>query len=96
MNSASRWIYAVSFALAAVGFLIPLWPLSVLGVLLATLSGRFVAGLLIGLLLDIAWGAPAAPFGFLYFPFTLAALAVAALRYWGAAYFFDRATPDTL
>ncbi len=58
MTQNTRWIYAVSFALAAAGFLMPLWPLSVLGLLLAALSGRWLFAIAMGLLLDIGWGPP--------------------------------------
>ncbi len=87
MNTqASRWILALSFALAAAGFLLPLWPLTLLGIALAALSGRWLSAIIIGLLLDIAYGAPAGRWHFLYFPFTIFALAAALARYYLAAY----------
>jgi hypothetical protein len=70
----SRWILALSFAFAAAGFLLPLWPLSLAGIVLAALSGRWFFAILFGLLLDIAYGAPIGRWHFLYFPFTLTAL----------------------
>lgn len=96
ITPASRWIYAVSFALAATGFLMPLWPLSLLGLLLAALSGRWAFGLLMALLLDLAWGAPFGLASYLYFPFTAAALVAAVVRYFSASYFLERSAPDTL
>lgn len=96
VNQASRWIYAVSFALVGTGFLLPLWPVALLGVALSALSGRFVCALLIALLLDVAWGAPFGLAQYLYFPFTAAALVMTVVRYYSASYFYDRSTPDTL
>ena len=82
----STWIFAISFLLAAVGFLWPFWPLAAAGILLAALAGRPYVALALGLLLDIAYGAPLGHWHFLYVPFTLlAALAVCA-RYFGARY----------
>ena len=95
-NPASRWIYAVSFTLAAAGFLMPLWPLSLTGILLCALSGRWIFGLLMALLLDIAWGAPFGLAAYLYFPFTAAALLGATVRYFSASYFLERGATDTL
>lgn len=96
ISQASRWIYAVSFALIGTGFLLPLWPLSLAGVALAALSGRWIFGLLMALLLDVAWGAPMGLAQYLYFPFTIAALLLSVGRFWGASYFYDRSSLDTL
>lgn len=96
IDNASRWIYAVSFALIGTGFLLPLWPVSLAGVALAALSGRWIFGLFMALLLDVAWGAPFGLAQYLYVPFTIAAIVFALARYWGASYFYDRSTLDTL
>ncbi len=53
-SNSTKWILASSFALSAIGFLLPFWPLAVVGILLAALSGRVVFAIAIGLLLDIA------------------------------------------
>ena len=90
MSHNSRFIYAVTFLLASAGFLVPLWPLSVAGVLLAALSGRWIFGVLTGLLLDLAWGAPTGTLYYFFFPFTIVALAGFIARYWGSYYFLDR------
>lgn len=74
----------------------PLWPLSLLGVLLAALSGRWIFALFMGLLLDLAWGNPLGAWSYVYLPFAGAALAGALARYWGSSYFLDRGAPDTL
>ncbi len=96
ITPASRWIYAVSFALCAMGFLLPLWPLSVLGIALAALSGRWLAGLCMGVLLDLAWGGPMGLAQFLYLPFSIAALVLALVRHYGSSYFLERGSLDTL
>ena len=67
-------IVATSFVLAALGFLLSFWPLSVAGILLAALMGRWVTAILLGLLKDIAYGTPVGVLHFLFFPFTLLAL----------------------
>lgn len=90
MTQSSRWIYAVSFLLVSTGFLLPLWPLSVLGILLCALSGRAVFAVGMALLLDLAWGAPAGVYRYLFFPFTVLALLAVLARYWGSRYFLDR------
>lgn len=90
MSQSSRWIYAVTFLLASAGFLVPFWPLSVAGVMLAALSGRWIFGVIIGLLLDLAWGAPVGTYYYFFFPFTIAALLGFIARYYGNIYFFDR------
>ncbi len=78
--TAKRIVLSVSFVLLAFGFLVPFWPLSVLGIALAAGGGFWFAGLLFGLLLDIAYGMPSGWFHFLYIPFTLFALCCAILR----------------
>ncbi len=63
-----------AFVLAALGFLFGFWPLSIAGVLLAAFAGRFVVAILLGLLLDVAYGTPLGRLHFLLFPFTSLAL----------------------
>ncbi len=96
MSQSSRWIYAVTFLLASAGFLTPYWPLSVVGVIIAGLSGRWIFSLLLGLLLDIAWGAPTGTFKYLFFPFTIVALLCVIGRYWGTYYFLDKNPQERL
>ena len=94
--NAQRWILAISFALAAAGFLFPFWPLELLGILLAALSGHWIFAVVLGLLLDLAYGAPAGTWHFLYVPFTLLAVASAGVRLAGLRYFIDSSRHDTL
>ena len=96
MTQSSRWIYAITFLLAAAGVLLPFWPLSVVGILIAALSGRWIFAVLVALLVDLAWGAPTGTLHFLYFPFTLLALAAAAARMWGGRYFLDKHPQEKL
>jgi len=95
MDMNTRWIVAVSFALAAAGFLLPFWPISMIGIVLAAASGRYVAAVTIGLLLDIAYGAPIGHWRFLYVPFTLLGLITSLFRYYISS-FFRESNVDTL
>lgn len=96
MTLKSRHIYAITFAIAAVGFLLPFWPLSVVGILLASLSGRYVFALIVGLLLDLGSGIPTGLLHYLFVPFTIVAVCASLLRLFGGAYFLDKTPPDTL
>lgn len=80
----------MTFILASAGFLVPFWPLSVAGVAIAALSGRWIFAVIVGLLLDIAWGAPTGAYQYIFFPFTMLALVCILARHWGGRYFFDR------
>ncbi len=88
-------IVTVSLLLVIAGFFVPLWPLSVLGLLLLALTGHYVVAVVIGLLLDIAFGAPTGVLHFLYVPFTLLSLGISLLRYIFSDYFRDEGR-DTL
>ena len=73
LHSKKVHIIAASFVLIALGFLF-FWPLSIAGILLAALTGRWVTAILLGFLIDIAYGTPVGILHFLFFPFTLLAL----------------------
>lgn len=90
MSAASRWIYATTAILIAAGFLLPFWPLSVVGVALCALSGRWLFAIAAALVVDIAWGAPLGLARYLYFPLTLFAALCALVRAWAAKYFLER------
>lgn len=90
INSTTTWIVATSFLIAAAGFLLPFWPLTVVGIALCALSGRAVFAVAIGLLLDMGYGAPVGPYHALYVPFTLCALIFIALRVFGGRYMYRR------
>ncbi len=91
-----RFILAAFFLLAALGFVLPFWPLSALGIALIALMGRWFLAVAVGLLLDLAWGAPIGLVHYLYFPFTLFAALCALARLAGATYFIDRDLPERL
>jgi hypothetical protein len=96
MTLSSRYIYALTFAIAAVGFLLPFWPLCVVGVLIAALSGRYFFAIVMALLLDVGSGVPTGWLHYLFVPFTVLAGIASLLRLFGAAYFLDKTPPDTL
>lgn len=76
-------------ALVALGYLLPLWPLCVLGLALLSLFGRWAWALVLAAFLDILWGAP--PFApWMPLPFMLVAALLALARLWGRKYLFDR------
>ena len=92
----TRWLLAVCFVLAGAGFLLPLWPLSVVGILIAGLSGHSIFALCVGLLLDIAYGAPMGTLHILILPFTIVSLLSILARHFGLRYFLDKSFSDTL
>lgn len=96
MTPASRWLYASTFVLVAAGFLLPFWPISVVGIALCALSGRWIFAVVAALLVDVAWGAPVGTAHYLYFPLTLFALVCTALRVWGGTYFLDRGLQEKI
>ncbi|OGC86068.1 hypothetical protein A3D70_00875 [Candidatus Adlerbacteria bacterium RIFCSPHIGHO2_02_FULL_54_18] len=96
MTASSRWIYAVTFLLAAAGFLLPFWPLTVVGIVLCALSGRWLFAVAVALLFDVAWGAPTGAGHFLLFPFTALALVAGLARLIGGHYFLDKSPQETL
>ncbi|MDE1924770.1 MAG: hypothetical protein KGH79_01135 [Patescibacteria group bacterium] len=95
MKKNTTWLLAVSFVLAAAGFLLPFWPLSAAGILVLACSGRFILAIALGLLLDIAYGAPIGRFHFLFFPFIILAAAGGAARY-AAMHYLRKSPTDTL
>jgi len=96
MSKNSRLIYALSFVIVSVGFFVPLWPLVIVGILIAALSGRWMFATFMGLLIDVAWGPPSGVLHLVYVPFTLVALGAALLSMLLGGYFLDRTPPDTL
>lgn len=96
MSPAARYIYAITFIITAVGFLLPFWPLMALGILIAALSGRYLFAVFMALLVDIASGMPTGVLRYVFVPFTILALAAALVRILGERYFLDKTPPDTL
>jgi hypothetical protein len=71
----------------AAGFLLSYWPLCLMGLLVAAASGQYLAAVLIGLVLDVLYGAPVGQWHFLHVPFTLIAFVLCAAHYFLSAYF---------
>jgi hypothetical protein len=84
-----------SLLLVVAGFLLPFWPLCLLGLMLLAVAGRYIVAVVVGLFLDIAFGVPTGVLHLLYVPFTLLALFISLLRYLFSDYFRDEAS-DTL
>ena len=95
-GKANKFILACSSAITAAGFLLPFWPLSVAGILSAAFAGRFFLAVVMGLLIDVAWGVPVGLLHYIYFPFTALAFAAVLARIFGERYFLDRTPLDTL
>ena len=91
-----KWVFILAFLLASGGFIIPFWPLEVLGILAAAFGGLGVVAIGLGLLLDLAYGMPTGFLHYLFFPFTLLAILALAGRYFGLRVLFERAGHDTL
>ena len=89
-NEVKWWISAGSFALAAGGFLISFWPLSIVGIGLAAFTNRWILAIALGLLLDIAYGAPVGKWHVLFMPFTIVALVCIFLYYVASRYMRKR------
>lgn len=96
MKISTRWIMAASFILSAIGFLMPFWPLSAVGVLLAALTGRIFFALFLGLLLDLAYGPPPGYFRILFFPFALLALIGSLFYALAGRYLFSKKLQEIL
>jgi len=96
MSRSSLTVYALSFIIMAAGVLLPLWPLSVVGILIAALSGRWIFAILMALLIDLALGVPQGTLHVLYVPFTILAVVASLLRYFLSGYFLDRSGSDTI
>jgi len=73
--------------LLAAGFVLPYWPLGLLGLLVAAAAGQYLAAVAVGLLLDVLYGVPVGQWHFLHVPFTLLALLLCVLHYFLSAYF---------
>ena len=95
-NPKQKWIFIAAFLLAAGGFLVPFWPLEILGILVGSWAGSGLIAVALGLLLDLAYGTPTGITHYLFFPFTLLATVALLARYIGARFLFERSRHDTL
>ena len=94
--NANRWLIALIFVVTSGSFLLELWPLAAAGVVAMGFVGRGLLALPLGLLLDLAYGAPVGPAAYLFFPFTVAALATVIVRYSTRRYFIKRTSSEHL
>ena len=92
----NKLIYPLSFALAAAGFLLPFWPLCAAGILLCIFFRRYIFAVAVALLIDIAFGTPTGLAQYLFFPFTVLALAATAARILALRDFIDKNPVETL
>lgn len=83
-----RLIYSIAALLAVVlGFGLPFWPLSVLGLLVAATAGQYVLAIAIGIFLDVVYGSPLGYLHLVRVPFMLFSIALCAVHYYIAFYF---------
>ncbi len=93
MKRTRNLIYALTFLLAATGFLLGFWPLAAAGVVCAALLGRPFFAIVVGLLLDLAYGQPIGILYYVFFPFTLLALLSIAAHFFGKRYLLQKNGP---
>lgn len=96
MTFPSRYIYALTFGITATGFLLPFWPFTVLGILVAVFSGRYWFAIGMALLIDIGSGMPTGIMWYVGLPFTALAAVAALIRVLVERYFLDKTPPSTL
>ncbi len=85
----------MSCGLTAAGFFF-WWPIAVLGVAVAALSGLTWAALVLGLLLDLLWGAPTGAAHYLFFPVVLSAVGLVGVRLLARRVMLDRGLQERL
>lgn len=91
-----RWLLVLIFVITAGSFLLELWPLAAAGVVAMGFVGKGYFAPPLGLLLDLAYGAPLGAAAFLFFPFTILGLVVVVARYWAIRYFLNRGSQERL
>ncbi len=96
MSKSNRLILSAIFLLAAAGFLLPFWPLEALAVILAALLGHPLFAISLGLLLDVAYGAPTGLMQYAFFPFTILAGVSVIIKKVGVKYLLGRRPPEHL
>ncbi len=85
-----KWIYTGTFACAAAGLILPFWPLTVFGVVVAIVYGRVVYGLCLALIFDLILGVPTGILYWVHFPLFALALLCFVLRYFALRYMIKR------
>lgn len=96
MKIRNKWVYTATFACAAAGLILPFWPLTVLGVVMAVLYGRVVYGLCLALIFDLILGVPTGILYWVHFPLFVLALFCFLLRYLALRYMLERGSPGRL
>lgn len=94
--TSNRWLLACICVVIAGSFLAGFWPLAALGVVGMGFVGRGLFAVVLGLLLDLAYGAPVGLAAYMLFPFTILGLTVVVVRFWSARYFMNRSSPEHL
>lgn len=95
-NRNRNLILAIAFLCAASGFIINFWPLEVVGIVGAALLGHYIFALLVGVMLDLAYGTPTGILYYLFFPFTLLAAASVLGRIVGKKFLIRKTPPEHL
>ena len=93
-NKNRNLVLAIAFLFVATGFLVPFWPLSVVGIVGAALLGHFVFALIVGAILDLAYGSPTGLLHYTFFPFTLLAGMSSVLYIAGKKFLVGKAPPE--
>lgn len=95
-NPTKKWLYIIAFLFVTGGFLIPFWPLEVVGIATAAFTGSGFVAPALGLLLDLAYGSPTGMLHYLYFPFTLGGFLILIVRYVGIRFALERSWGNRL
>ena len=96
-NKSSRPVSALLVVVLALGgFFIPWWPLGVIAIILAALRGLGAFALIVGMIMDLSFGAPLGALHYLYFPFTLLAGLAVAAHLIGIQFIFNRKEQEWL
>jgi hypothetical protein len=95
-NNPKKWIFICAFLLASGGFLVPFWPLEILGIIVAAFGGVPFGAIGLGLLLDLAYGAPYGFLHYLFFPFTIGSLVAIGLYQLAMRFLIQRSEQNHL
>ncbi len=93
---ATHWLALSIYVVSSASFVLQFWPLAAVGVIALTFVGGGLLSLPLALLLDLAYGEPTGYAAYLFFPYTVAALAIVTIRHTAGRYFLRRASRDTL
>ena len=91
-NTLFFWLALICAAFAPFTF----WPLGIVGIVLAANAKHWILALMIGFVLDVLYGAPPVNFHALFFPLTMFAVLVIAVRTVAGKYILKRGRGETL